>query len=182
MLLLRNKDQDRNNPLASFATCLCGQKSDMSELHICTVTLSVSGASRSRLCPDGPRVHLSSVAYMPSCKRPEVRLPLDQRVFCGDFCKKCRLLCLAQVVFSYFVLHSSKIPLVLMTNVAHLRSLLFRHPDGANCIVRRVYFGVVPKQINAVSGLWKLTLFVQVGLSPYLLTFVGDLRYKMLLI
>jgi len=119
---------------------------------------------------------------MPSCKRPEVRLPLDQRVFCGDFCKKCRLLCLAQVVFSYFVLHSSKIPLVLMTNVAHLRSLLFRHPDGANCIVRRVYFGVVPKQINAVSGLWKLTLFVQVGLSPYLLTFVGDLRYKMLLI
>jgi len=26
--------------------------------------------------------------------------------------KKCRILCLSQVVFSYFVLHSSKIPLV----------------------------------------------------------------------
>jgi len=78
--------------------------------------------------------------------RPEVRLPLDQRVLCGDCCKKYRLLCLAQVVFSYFVLHSSKIPLVfVMTKVAHLRSLLFRQPDGVNCVVRRVYFGVCPK-------------------------------------
>jgi len=37
------------------------------------------------------------------------------------------LQCLAQVVFSYFVLHSSKIPLVLTTKDTHLRSLLFRH-------------------------------------------------------
>jgi len=57
--------------------------------------------------------------------------------------KKCRLLCLAQVVFSCFVLHNSKIPLVLTTKVTHLRSLLFRHPDGVNCVVRRVYFGGV---------------------------------------
>ena len=41
----------------------------------------------------------------------------------------------------YFVLHSSKIPLVLTTKVRHLHSLLFRQPDGFNCVVRRVYFG-----------------------------------------
>jgi len=40
--------------------------------------------------------------------------------------KKCGLLCLAQVVFCYFVLHSSKIPYVLTIKVTHLRSLLFR--------------------------------------------------------
>jgi len=59
--------------------------------------------------------------------------------------KKFRLLCLAQVVFSYFVLHSSKIPLVLTTKATHLRSLLFRQPDGVNCVVRRGYFGGFPK-------------------------------------
>jgi len=48
-------------------------------------------------------------------------------------------LCLAQVVFSYLVLHSSKIPFVLTTKVTHLRSLLFRQPDGINSVVRRVY-------------------------------------------
>jgi len=37
-------------------------------------------------------------------------------------------LCLAQVVFSYIVLHSSKTHLVLTTKVTHLRSLLFRQP------------------------------------------------------
>jgi len=61
--------------------------------------------------------------------------------------KNCRLLCLAQVVFSYFVLHSSKIPLVLTTKVTHLRSLMFRQPDGVNCVVKRVYFGVCPKTV-----------------------------------
>jgi len=50
------------------------------------------------------------------------------------------LLCLAQVVFSYFVLHSSKTLLVSTSKVTHLRSLLFRQPDGVNCVVRRVYF------------------------------------------
>jgi len=54
----------------------------------CTVALSVSGASRSRLCPDGPRVHLSGPVYMPSCIRPEVRLPPDQHVLCCDCCQK----------------------------------------------------------------------------------------------
>jgi len=41
----------------------------------------------------------------------------------------------------YFVLHSSKIPLVLTTKVTQLRSLLYRQPDGVNFVVRRVYFG-----------------------------------------
>ena len=77
----------------------------MSEL---AVVLSVSGPSRSRLCPYGPRVHLSVPAYMPTCARPEVRIPLDQRVLCSDCRKKSSMS--RPVVFSYFVLHSSKIP------------------------------------------------------------------------
>jgi len=45
------------------------------------------------------------------------------------------------------LLHSSKVPLVLTTKVTHLRSLLFKYPDpdGVNSVVRRVYFGFVPK-------------------------------------
>jgi len=35
VLLLRNKDQEHNNPLASFATCLCRQRS---ELRTCANT------------------------------------------------------------------------------------------------------------------------------------------------
>jgi len=35
--------------------------------------------------PNGPRVHLSGPAYMPSCRGPEVRLPLDQHVLCSDY-------------------------------------------------------------------------------------------------
>jgi len=54
----------------------------------CALALSVSGASRSRLCPDGPHVRSSGHAYMPSCIRPEVKLPLNQRVLCSDCCKK----------------------------------------------------------------------------------------------
>jgi len=46
------------------------------------------------------------------------------------------------VVFSYFVLHSNKIPLVLTTKVTHLGSLLFRQPDGVNCVVRSIFWGV----------------------------------------
>jgi len=42
---------------------------------------------------------------------------------------------LAQVVFSYFVLHSSKKPSALTTKVTHLRSLLFRQPDGVDCVI-----------------------------------------------
>jgi len=59
--------------------------------------------------------------------------------------RKCTMSSLGEVVFSYFVLHSSKIPLVLMTKVTHLRSLLFRQPDGVNCVVRRVYLAVIAK-------------------------------------
>ena len=47
--------------------------------------------------------------------------------------------------FSCFILHSNKISSVLTTKVTHLRSLLFRQPDGVNCVVRRVYSGVCPK-------------------------------------
>jgi len=54
----------------------------------CALALRVSEASRSRLCPDGLRVHLSGPAYMPSCIRPEVRILPDQRILCSDWCKK----------------------------------------------------------------------------------------------
>jgi len=64
-------------------------------------------------------------------------------VFCEVIVVK-NVLWLAQD-FTYFVLHSSKIPLVLTTKATHFRSLLFRQPDGVNCVVRRVYFGVYPK-------------------------------------
>ena len=57
----------------------------MSELRNCAKRF---GDSRSRLCPYGPRVHLSGPAYMPSCIRTEVKLPLDQHVLHND-CKKC---------------------------------------------------------------------------------------------
>jgi len=57
----------------------------------CAVVLSVSGASRSRLFPDGTRVRTSGPDYMPSCVRPEVRFPLDQRVLCSDCRKKCTM-------------------------------------------------------------------------------------------
>jgi len=58
----------------------------------CAVTLSVSGGSRSQLC-------------------------LDQRVCVVIVAKN--VLCLAQVVFSYSVLNSSKIPLVLTINQSY---------------------------------------------------------------
>jgi len=71
----------------------------------CAVALGVSGASRQRLCPDGPRVHLirPCLHVYSSFMRPEAILPLDRRVLCSVCCKKCRLLCLDQVVFSHFV-------------------------------------------------------------------------------
>jgi len=53
VLLLRNKHQEYNDPLARFATCLCWAGKGAN----CALTQSVSGTSRSRLCPDGPRVH-----------------------------------------------------------------------------------------------------------------------------
>jgi len=53
--------------------------------------------------------------------------------------------CLSQVVFSYLVLDNSKIPLVLTIKITHLHSLLFRQPDGVNCVVRRVYLATIAK-------------------------------------
>jgi len=61
--------------------------------------------------------------------------------------KKCRLPCLAQVVFSYFVQHSSKIPLVLTTKVTHLCILLFRQPNRVNCVVRCLFCGVSQNRV-----------------------------------
>jgi len=52
-----------------------------------------------------------------------------------------------QAVFSYFVLHKSKIHLVLTTKVTHLRSLLFRNQDGVNSVVRSVYLAITAKLV-----------------------------------
>jgi len=86
-------------------------------------------------------------AYMPTCiayvQKSDFHLI---NMFCAVIvAKKCRLLCLAQIVFSYFVLNSSKIRLVLTTKVTHLCSLLFRQPDGVNCLVRRAYLAIIAK-------------------------------------
>jgi len=61
--------------------------------------------------------------------------------------KKRKLLYLDQVVLSYFLLHSNKIPLVLTTKVIHLGSLLFRQPDGVNCVVRSLFCGVSQNRV-----------------------------------
>jgi len=84
---------------------------------------------------------------MPSCIRPEVRFPLDQRILCSNCKKKRKLLCLAQAVFSYFVPDSNKIPLVLTTKVTHLGSLLFRQSDGVNCVARSLFWGVSQNRV-----------------------------------
>ena len=118
VILLRNKGREYNNPLASFAPCLCWQRS---ELRTCTKRLGGVAVTTLPGCPDGPRVHLSGLVVC--VQKSDFHLI---NVFCVVIVKKCRLLCLAQVVFSYFVLQSSKTPLVLPTKVTHLRSLLFR--------------------------------------------------------
>ena len=85
-------------------------------------------------------------------------------MFC-DCCTviKCRLLRLVQIVFSYFVVHSSKIPLVHTTKVTRLHSLLFRQPDGVNCVVRRVFCGLSQ---NRVVQLVDVNHCIHVDLSP----------------
>jgi len=109
------------------------------------VTTLVSGASRSRLCHDGPRVYLFGPAYMPSCRLYVQKSDFHLiNVFCVVVVVK-NVLCLVHVVFSYFVLHSSKIPVVLATRATHLSSLLFRQPDGVSCVVRRVYLAIIAK-------------------------------------
>jgi len=35
-----------------------------------------------------PRLGTTELAHMSSCIRPEVKLPLDQRILCGDCCEK----------------------------------------------------------------------------------------------
>jgi len=59
-------------------------------------------------------------------------------VFCVVIVVK-NVLCPAQV-FSYFV-----ISLVLKTKFTHLRSLLFKHRNGVNCVVRKVYLEIIAK-------------------------------------
>jgi len=57
VLLLRNKEQEYNNPLASFATCLCRRRSEPRTCAKCVGGLAVTTlpwwASRSfiRPCP-----------------------------------------------------------------------------------------------------------------------------------
>jgi len=63
-------------------------------------------------------------------------------LFCAVYYVK-NILCLAQVVSSYFVLHSSKTLLVLTTKVTDLPNLLFRQKDGVNCVARRVYLAII---------------------------------------
>jgi len=76
------------------------------------------------------------LACMPGCVSPEVRLPLDQRI--------CVLIVVKNVLWPaqevVFVLHRSKIPLVLTTKVTHLRSMLFKQQDGVNSVIRRTYY------------------------------------------
>jgi len=68
------------------------------------------------------------------------------------------VLWLAQAVFSYFVLDSSKIPLVLTTQVTHLRSLMqFRQPDRVNSVVRTVYLAITANLVpSGDSGMKKV--------------------------
>ena len=115
----------------------------------CALALPISGASRSRLSG----LTLMSLAFiylaLPTClvvyvQKSDFHLI---NVFCVVIVKKCRLLCLAQVDFSYFVLHSSKIPLVLTTKVTHFRSLLLRQRDGVNCVVRGLFWGVSQNRV-----------------------------------
>jgi len=66
VLLLLNEVQEYNNPLASFATSLCRQRTRRAN---CAVALSVSGTSRSRLCPVGlasiyPALPICLVVYV----------------------------------------------------------------------------------------------------------------------
>jgi len=88
--------------------------------------------------------------YMPSCMRPKVILPLDQRILCSDCCKKCTVLCLAHVTVWYFVLHRSRYLLVLTTKVTHLCSLLFRQHDRVNSVVITVYSAITVDLFSTV--------------------------------
>ena len=109
----------------------------------CALELSVSGSSRSDFA-------LMSLAFLspvlPTCLVVSVQKSDFHLInmFCVVIVVK-KLLCLTQVVFFYFVLHNSKLPLVVTTKVTHLGSRLFRQPDGVNCVVRRVYFAGCPK-------------------------------------
>jgi len=176
VLLIRNKDREYNNRLASFATRLCRQRIE----HERTAQL--------RWAFRGPRGHDFAQMGLTFINRalPTWLVVHVQKsdfhlikVLCDCLVIVARnVLCLAQVVFSYFVLHSSKIPFVHTTKVTHLRSLQFRQPDVVNCVVRRVYLTIIAKlsqkQISAVSGLW-INLYVHVDLCLNLLTFIGDL-------
>jgi len=95
----------------------------------CAIALSVSGTL-------GHDFVLMDLAFiypaLPTCLVVYVQKSNFHLInmFCIMIVKN--VLCLAQIVFSYFVLHSSKLTLVLTTEVANLRSL----PDS---LVRRVY-------------------------------------------
>jgi len=108
----------------------------------------------SLLSPDGPRVHLSDPAYMPSSVRPEVTLPLDQGILCSDCCKK-NIGDYVQTRWSSLILYC-----IAATYLCCLRPKL--HICVACCSdsqmelieqLRSVYFGGCSKQSSAVGGL-----------------------------
>jgi len=86
------------------------------------------------------------LVYLPSCIRPNSNLHLIN-VFSVVIVVK-NVLWLSQAVFSFFVIHRSKIPSVLTTKVVtHLSSLLFREHDGVNFVLRRVYSAITAKLV-----------------------------------
>ena len=111
LFLLRNKHQEYNNLLTSFATCLCRQRIGNQR------TAQLRRAFRA---PRGHDFALMGLAFfyaaLPTCLVVYVQKSDFHLInmFCAVIVVK-NVLCLAQVVFSYFVLHSSKIPLVLTT-------------------------------------------------------------------
>jgi len=66
-------------------------------------------------------------------------------IFCVVIVMK-NVLWLAQAVSSYFVLHRSKILLVLTTKLTHLRSLLSRQQDVVS-VVRRDCLAITAKLV-----------------------------------
>ena len=111
VFLLRSKDQARVQQSASKFPNLplpAGNGANWA------LALSVSGASRSPLCRDALMDLAFIYSALPICLVVYVQksdFHLTNNVFCTVIVvKKCRILCLAQRDFSYFVLHSSKIP------------------------------------------------------------------------
>jgi len=86
VLLLHNKVQEYNIPLATFATLPAGKGPHTSELRSCAKRFR--GLAVTTLPWWVPRSFNRPCLHAYSCMRPEVRLPLDQHILCSDCCKK----------------------------------------------------------------------------------------------